>query len=170
MKPQEGANQLQPPALSDRVKWGKYEFAREPFAKVSEGALAFIEANYAETGQFQEHVPLDVDWDSFFLYERQGQLKSYALYTNDEMIGYAVFLLTPTLHAKSTLHAMSDVIYIAPKYRQNYVGIKFIQFCENDLKAAGAKVVHIILKVASAGRALERYAYKIFEVTYMKVL
>ena len=112
MKPQE-AQQLKPRLVSDRVSWGKYTFSRESFRKVSEDSLEFIDDNYDELGQLQDVVPLDVDWDGMFYHESRGALLSFALRADDKMIGYAIFLLTPTLHSKSTVHAISDVIFIS---------------------------------------------------------
>jgi predicted acetyltransferase len=165
------AQQPKPLLVSDHVSWGKYTFSREPFAEVSRDSLEFLENNYDETGQFQDVVPLDVDWDGMFYYESKGALYSFALRLDGKMIGYAIFLITPTLHAKSTMHAISDVIFIAKEYRQGLVGIKFIEFCEEHVKAAGVKVVHLVMKAdPRLVRVLERSGHRVFEVTYMKVL
>ena len=165
------AQQPKPPAVSDLVSWGKYTFSREPFRKVSGDSLEFIDDNYDETGQLQDAVPLDVDWDGMFYHESRGSLLSFALRIETKMIGYAIFLLAPTLHAKSTVHAISDVIFIAKDYRQGLVGLKFIDYCEAYAKQKGAKVVHLIMKTdPRLARILERTGHRIFEVTYMKVL
>ena len=170
MKPQE-AQQLKPRLVSDRVSWGKYTFSRESFRKVSEDSLEFIDDNYDELGQLQDVVPLDVDWDGMFYHESRGALLSFALRADDKMIGYAIFLLTPTLHSKSTVHAISDVIFIAKEYRQGLVGLKFIDYCEDYAKQCGAKVSHLVMKAdPRLARILERTGHRIFEVTYMKVL
>lgn len=165
------AQQPKPRLVSDREKWGKYTFSRESFRQVSEDSLEFINDNYDETGQLQDTVPLDVDWDGMFNYEAHGSLLSFALRIDGKMIGYAIFLLTPTLHARSTMHAISDVIFIAKEYRQGLVGLKFIEYCEAYAKQCGAKVSHLIMKAdPRLARILERTNHRIFEVTYMKVL
>lgn len=167
----EAPSQPQPQQLSDREKWGNYVFSRESFATLSEDSLEFLNEEYAETGQFQDEVPLDIDWDALFEYDRRGQLACFSLRLEDgTLIGYAMFILSTTLHAKSTLHAMTDVIYVRPKYRKGLVGVKFIHFCEAQVKAMGAKIIHMIMKADPSYRFLERSGYRIFEVTYMKVL
>lgn len=165
------AQQPKPQPVSDHVNWGKYTFSRESFRQVSEDSLEFINDNYDETGQLQDTVPLDVDWDGMFYHESRGGLLSFALRLDGAMIGYAIFLLTPTLHAKSTVHAISDVIFIAKEYRQGLVGLKFIEYCEAYCKQCGAKVSHLVMKAdPRLVRILERTGHRIFEVTYMKVL
>jgi hypothetical protein len=165
------AQQPKPQPVSDLVSWGKYTFSREPFRKISEDMLEFIEAHHDEAGQFKDAVPLDMDWDGMFYYESRGMLLSFAVRLEGAMIGYCVFLLTPTLHAKSTMHAICDGIYLRPEYRQGLVGLKFIDYCEAYAKQCGAKVVHLVMKVnPRLTRVLERTGHRIFEVTYMKVL
>lgn len=170
MKPQEAAQQKRPP-VSDLVSWGKYTFSKEPFAKLSADMIELIEAHHNEAGQFQEAAPLDMDWDGMFHYESMGMLLSFAVRLEGVMLGYCVFILTPTLHARSTMHALCDGIYIKPEYRQGLVGIKFIDYCEAYAKQCGAKVVHLVMKAdPRLVRVLERSGHRVFEVTYMKVL
>jgi GNAT superfamily N-acetyltransferase len=167
---QEAAQQKRLP-VSDLVSWGKYTFSREPFAKLSADMIELIDAHHDEAGQFKEAVPLDMDWDGMFHYESRGMLLSFAIRLDREMLGYCVFLLTPTLHAKSTMHAICDGIYLRPEYRQGLVGLKFIDYCEDYARQCGAKVVHLVMKAdPRLTRVLERTGHRIFEVTYMKVL
>jgi GNAT superfamily N-acetyltransferase len=173
VKLQEEQSRLQPPQVLDLVSWGNYTFSREPFAKVSEDLLEFIEDHHAEAGQFKDEVPLDMDWNGMFHYESVGKLLSFAVRLKEggAMLGYGVFILTPTLHAKSTMHAICDALYLRPEYRQGLLGIKFIDFCEAHVRQAGAAVVHLVMKTdPRMARVLERSGHRIYEVTYMKVL
>ncbi len=162
----------QPRPVSAHANWGNYAFAQEPLWRLSEDALPMLEAYFEEAGQFQEAVPLDPDWDSLFAYENAGQLKAFSMRDEGgELLGFAVFILTPTLHARGTLHAISDVVYLRPEYRQGLAGVKFLRFCEAQVKAAGARVAHFILKATAAAQVVERaLGARIYEVTYMKVL
>ena len=169
---QEEQKQLQPLPVSDLVSWGNYTFSKESFAKISEDFIELIDAHHTEAGQFHDAVPFDVDWNGLFHYEASGKLLSFAVRLKEgDMLGYCLFLLTPTLHAKSTMHAICDALYIKPEYRKGLLGIKFIDFCEEHVKQAGAKVSHLVMKIdPRIARVLERSGHRIYEVTYMKVL
>lgn len=157
----------------DRVEWGDYAFSTERFATLSTEVIPFVLSNYNETGTFPDQVPLDIDWDGFFTYEARGQLRCFAvrLKADDKLLGYAAYLLTHTMHCKSTLHAISDVIYVDPHYRKGYMPIKFMRYCEDRLRDAGVKVLFNVIKHNTIGPILERALKQtLHETTYAKVL
>lgn len=160
------------PLVLDQEKWGNYLFSKESFAKISGDSLDLLDAHYEEVGSLNDVVPLDPDWDGMFYYESKGQLVSCVvrLAETGKVLGYAMYILTPTLHAKNTLHAISDVVYIVPEWRKGLMAFKFLNFVERHCKMAGAKVMHTFMPAKVSAAVMERVGHKIYEVTYMKVL
>lgn len=105
-----------------------------------------------------------------FEYERRGQLLGFSVRVQGELQGYAIYLLTTTLHCATTVHAISDVIFVAKPYRNGFMPVKFIKYCEDKLREAGAKVIYNYIKPGTAEHIFERMGQKQHEVLYVKVL
>ena len=155
---------------SARVKWGNYSFNVEPFSELSGEALKYIDEHYNEAGTYADEVPLDIDWAALFEYERRGQLRCFSVRDTERLLGYALYILTPTLHAKGTLHALSDAIFVAKQYRNGYMPVKFMRYIEEQLKLAGAKVVYHYVKPNGTGKIFERLGALKAEELYVRLL
>lgn len=88
-----------------------------------------------------------------------------------ELVGYQVYIITPHLHYKSSITAMSDILYLAPEHRLGRLGLKLMQHAESELKARNVQRVIQNVKLSNDwGRILERMGYKPFERIYAKLL
>lgn len=99
----------------------------------------FLEMHYEELALHKDAIPLKPDYERYYSLEEKNQLKVFTLTTDEGiMIGYAVFIIGPMLHYKSTICAANDLLYIEKSYRQGMTGIKFIKYCEAKMKDCGA--------------------------------
>lgn len=87
------------------------------------------------------------------------------------MVGYQVYIVTPHLHYKSSLTALSDVLYLAPEHRQGTTGIRLMKAAEEALVKRGVqKVVQNVKLKNDWGLILERMGYSPIERIYAKML
>ena len=132
----------------------------------------FLEIHYDELALHKETIPLDPDYDRYLFLEAKNQLKVYTLRTDEHvLIGYAVFIITPMLHYKSTICAANDLLYIDKKYRQGMTGVKFIKYCESKIKECGVdKITWHIKESNNFVPILKRMGYITEDIIVGKVL
>lgn len=125
--------------------------------------------NWAEAGQAKEASPLDPDWQKYAQLEAAGILGVVTLRVNGKLGGYAVCFVGPTLQSKSTIWGQIDTIWLHPNLRRGNLGNKLLQFAEEKLKAAGAKIVKIDTN-PRVGNWLVRKGYTAHHVVLTKTL
>ena len=132
----------------------------------------FLEIHYDELALHKDAIPLDPDYDRYLSLEAKKQLKVFTLRTDDqELIGYAVFIITPMLHYKSTVCAANDLLYIDRKYRQGMTGVKFIKYCESKIKEYGAdKITWHVKESNNFVPILKRMGYITEDIIVGKIL
>lgn len=118
-------------------------FQEEYWSEWIEGVKEHLEEHFKEVGAFNKSLPLDPAYD---LYEEGANGGNYILYTiQDEgkTVGYATWWIGPHSYHSGHDIAVSDLIYLAPKYRgkcmidgkESLVIASFIQWCEQELVA-----------------------------------
>lgn len=140
-------------------------FSQEKIADHLEEAKPLLCKHWAEL-EFGE-FPLDPDYDLYISLERQGVLHAYTARNEEgKLVGYAVYIVRHHHHYKTILAASCDIIFIEKSYRIK--GLKFIQWCDEQLKALGVKVIVHTLKIESPTGLLERVGYKTNERRLIK--
>jgi GNAT superfamily N-acetyltransferase len=116
-------------------------------------------------------IPLACDYAAYFKMEAAGCLRIYTV-RNPALIGYAIFQVRHSLHYAGSLQAMQDVIYIDPAYRLGRLGMRFLAWCETQLKCEGVQVLmhHVKERHPALGRILKRQGYEVMDVLYTKRL
>jgi predicted acetyltransferase len=131
----------------------------------------FQEIHYDELALHKEHIPLDPDYDRYLSLESKENLKTYLLKDGNKLVGYAVFLISPMLHYKSTICAANDILYISKEHRKGMTGVKFIKYCEQKLKEEGVNKItwHIKLSL-DFSKLLARMGYIQEDIIVGKVI
>jgi GNAT superfamily N-acetyltransferase len=86
------------------------------------------------------------------------------------MIGYALFLLGPGMFLRDTLVSTCVALYVDPEWRVRGlrpVGLRFLQFCESEMRGRGAGLLEI---AAMEGSALAGFLPKLAYVPAQTVL
>lgn len=100
------------------------------------GVEALVRAHWREVALDQDEVPLAVNWDQYRQMEANGFLFTLTLNDGPMLCGYNIFFVMPHMHYSGTLHAMNDIVYVAPEHR-GASGIRLILEAERRLKARG---------------------------------
>lgn len=159
--------------------------ARETLSESFPDAVPLLRQHWREIAHYQD-IPLDVDIDIYAAAERNGALRIFTVRDvvdqyDDEMggnikiarlIGYAVFFVRHNPHYKSSLQAVQDVIYVDPKARGRFVGVRLLRYCEHELAAEGVQVImhHTKVDHPMLGKLLARSGYEQVDVIWAKRL
>jgi hypothetical protein len=102
-----------------------YEFAQDldPLLKL----------HIKEVGQTE---PIDPDWVKYAYMEQQGQFLGFTARAGKKLVGYAGFFIGKHPHHKTLTLVSNDVVYLHPAHRKGRTGLRFIDFCVSELKAA----------------------------------
>lgn len=91
---------------------------------------------WEEVDQMNGDLPYDLDWDLYKHINDSGMLRYYTVWTDDdEKVGFAAFLINKSLHNKGHFLAVSDCMYIEPKYRG--CGEELLSLIIKDMKQEG---------------------------------
>ena len=142
------------------------EFSREP--------LQVLEDNFHLAQEHWDEVmrtshPLDMHWDLYRFIERAGNLVCFYAHEGQEVAGYALFMLQPQLHSKRVSSASNDAVFIRKISRKGWNGIKFIKYCDQQLRQIGIRqIVWQVTPQVDYSRVLQSLGYKKFSTLYTK--
>lgn len=128
--------------------------------------------HWEEIALNKDCIPLAPDWDRYQLLANAGMIESaVARDEGGRLVGYQVYIVMPHMHYKTSLTAMSDILFLAPEYRKGMTGIRLMKRAEDRLIERGVQRVIQNVKLHSDwGLILERMKYKPFERLYAKLL
>lgn len=147
----------------------RVRFARECVDDVLEEIQPLLKEHWAEIAQYPD-IPLDPD---FFQYRRAERAQQLRIFTarKDELIGYAIYILAPALHYRSSLQAKQDVLYLKPAHRAGRIGWRLIEFADEQLRKDRVQIVHQHVKWNhNFGPLLDRIGYGLSEYIYSRRL
>lgn len=110
-------------------------FAREPLYGVSSEVDGLLREHYLELAKNQDRVKLNVDWDRYAAMEQAGGLLIYTARSAGELIGYSAFFSSPHPHYLALRLVSNDVLFLDKAHRVGRTGVRFIRFCEEQVRA-----------------------------------
>lgn len=145
-------------------------FVRAPSLKAMwDEIFPLFQKHWLEIAHFDD-IPLNPDTEQYFKIDALGLLHVYTARDEDgKLVGYAVYFVTPHLHFKQSIHATQDVLFIDKEHRG--FGMRFIRWCDEQLRAAG---VHVVINAVSEANdyslVLRRMGYKRSDQMYVRRL
>lgn len=146
--------------------------AAEKFDEFYSDARPLIEAHWREITHFPD-VPLNPDITRYRAMCEFGVLRCYvARDPLRKVCGYALFLVSRSLHYADSVVAMEDVIYVDQALRGGLLGKRLVEFSEQQLLDLGVEFVTHHQKNAhpALGRLLAHLGYEPFETNWIKRL
>lgn len=83
--------------------------------------------HYREIAIHQDSIPLDPDLPEYMRMADSGSLCVVVGRQAGTIVGYHLSIIRPHLHYRSTLHAFTDIYYLAPELRGNREGAAMIE-------------------------------------------
>ncbi len=158
-----------------------FAFAFEPLDKVrADGVEDILLRHWEEVALNKDQVPLAIDWTQYYALERAGILKSVVMRQGGRLIGYDAFFVQPTLHYRTSLWALNDILYLVPEHRRGRAGVLLIDAAEHLLRDLGVQKVLYHTKLHldlghhtggdTVGRLLSKRRYVHVENVWAKML
>lgn len=156
-------------------------YQREIFDSVYPEALPLLEQHHKAIATFPD-ISLNIDAERYRESEMLGFLRLFTARWDrgaeglGGILAYAGFMVGSFPHAKQSVWAVQDVLYVDPEqvniYRRGYVARELLRFCDRQLKAEGVQVVrhHISDKHPALGVLLAKEGYALTEHVYSKRL
>lgn len=141
--------------------------SREPFSVVEDNKH-LIEEHWNEVSAGKSARKLEPDWDTFHLCDQNGHLVTVVARDNGEVAGYAVFMIHNDMHAKSTLCAHNDALFLRKESRKGRAGTLLIKESKRILEEIYGRIMifwHVKPDVDFSG-ILDRLGYVQFETIY----
>ncbi len=114
------------------------DFQRETLFDVIEEVQPLLEAHHLEIRQTANLAPR---WPLYAQLERMGCYVVLTAREGAELVGYAGFFIQPHMHDAGLMYAHNDALYIKPEHRRGTTALRFIDFAQTELKAAGAQKI-----------------------------
>lgn len=141
----------------------------DPFAFVGELEQLFP-LHYEELCVTKD-FPLAPDYDAYKRLANAGMLRCITVRADEEVIGYAIFIVQPHLHYMTCKTAFEDIYYIRPDFRKGRVGIRLFKYAEEVLKGIGVNRIIMHTKVHMDNSKLFEYlGYKWTDKLFTKIL
>ena len=121
----------------------KQESARVIF---DEGA-DLLSAHNDETPEHTKEIKADPNIEQYIALEDAGVLFVLTVRDCGTLIGYSVFVMSPSLHHKTLTYAVNDVLFLAEPYRKTGVGLGLLEMGEVFLKTKGVDMMVVMSKV-----------------------
>ena len=115
--------------------------------------------------------PLAPDYDAYRRLANAGMLRCITVRADEEVIGYAIFIVQPHLHYMTCKTAFEDIYYIRPDFRKGRVGIRLFKYAEDVLKGIGVNRIIMHTKIHMDNSKLFEYlGYKWTDKLFTKIL
>lgn len=115
--------------------------------------------------------PLMPDYVAYGRLCTAGMLKCIVARSEGELIGYALFIVSPHLHYSTCKTAFEDIYFLRKDQRLGRTGIRLFQFAEQALRDDGVNRIIMHTKIHLDNSKLFEYlGYKLTDKLYTKLL
>ncbi len=117
------------------------KYAVEHYGAVEIELRPLLRQHWLEIARDQDTIPLDVDEPRYLHLEACGSLALITARKDARLVGYIAAIISGHLHYASTLHAIIDVFWLSPDYRQARNGLGLFVALEEELARRGVRKV-----------------------------
>jgi GNAT superfamily N-acetyltransferase len=143
---------------------------KERMRDVIEEIKPLLAAHYREIAHFPD-IPLDPDYTRYAEMELKGVIRIFTVRDREQLVGYAIYFVMPSLHYQGSKQAFQDILFLHPAYRKGFVGAELIRTADAELRDEGVQVVRQHVKAAhDFGKLLTHLGYEIEDHIWTKRL
>lgn len=147
------------------------EFSVEAYSDAIEEMRLLYPAHWAELSHDRDTLPLDVNYAGYEALEASGALLTAVARSEGVLVGYHLLVLKAPITSQESRMAYGSLLYIKPRFRKGFNGVRFLKYAEAACRNAGAKGVYISSTTRRPfGKLLERLGFAEVERTFFKVL
>lgn len=104
-------------------------------------AWGLLELHREELATYKHLMTLKPDIEKYKALENAGNLIGLALYDDDKIVGYSIFIITSALHYSDLIMAQNDILYVHPDYRKTKWGLALIRASEKAIRERGIRMI-----------------------------
>jgi len=149
-------------------------FQWEHFTAISREVLPLWKMHYREIALDQDIIPLDPDWENYFVCDENEILHILTARFNGKLVGYIFNLVGGHNHYTSTRFAHTEMFWLHPRFRKGWEGVRMFQENLRGLKAREVVMTSINFKLhfknARVGKLLARLGYEATDIVMRKRL
>ena len=147
------------------------DFARELLCEVVQEVQPLLVEHYDELTLNKQVVKLDPMWSEYALLEQLGRFVVFTARNEGELVGYSAYFVTKHLHYAGLTCAQNDVLFLRRDHRRGTTAIRFLDFCEQQLREQGVQKLTYHIKFSLDWRpVLHRRGFRDEEVMVAKLL
>lgn len=112
-------------------------YQEESFKALLPELRPILDRHWEELALDKDKVPLDPQYEIYFTREEAGELLTFTVREDSELVGYFLGFIAPGLHYRTCLTCTMDIFYIHPDHRGHGMGINLFKCVEKVLKQRG---------------------------------
>ena len=116
-------------------------YAVEPYGALTEEIKPLLQEHWREIAVDRDTIPLHVNVEQYRHLAACGSLVLITARDSVRLVGYIAAIMSNHLHYASTLHAIIDVFWLEPEYRQGRNGLGLFVALEAELARCGVRKV-----------------------------
>ena len=149
-----------------------YKISKETWDKNTQSEIEpLTHKHWEEVAWYKDSMELNPLYDLYLQYSELGVLHYYTVRLEEELVGYAIYTLTPSLHYDPHLQANNDIMFVLPEHRKPRVALRLLELATKDLKECGASVITLKLKSDHEFHSLMKHVgYDLMEYNYTKYI
>lgn len=113
------------------------DFAVEKLSDIREEVAPLLQADWDEIQHDKDKIPLKPHWDLYIQLEAMEVIRIFTARSKGKLIGYMVFVFTPSMHSEGHNLAVCDTLYVDKAHRKGFMALRFMAFCEMQILAEG---------------------------------
>lgn len=129
-------------------------YSEERFKDTYEELIPLFKERFEEVNPYPDKLKYNPNYDIYIFLETQGTLNLIVARDEGEIVGYALTLISPHLHASDSVYAINDLIHINPSHRKGKLIRNLLRTCEEVYREKGADVMLFTLKDKYVRKAL----------------
>lgn len=146
-------------------------FQRETLFNLINEVEPLLDLHYRELTLHKDVVKLAPQWEQYAALERLGNFVVFTCRDSGKLVGYNAFFLNRHMHYGGFTVAQNDVLFLHPDHRLGTTALRFLGYCEQQLKDLGAQKLTYHIKFSLDWRPiLHRRGYADEEVMTAKLL
>lgn len=146
-------------------------FAVESWAEFRKDAAPLWQADWNEAESAHGRIALDPDHALFETLDRLGQLVVVAARDDDRLVGYWIGFVRPHEHARDSVSAYQDALYIDRGHRAPRVSARLLRAVERELRQRRVQRMIVTTKThVDQSRLLGALGFRETERVFEKML
>ena len=116
-------------------------YQRERWHDFHQEAMPLFREHWNETPDYAG-LEFDPNIETYNMLEAANMLRCFTARSKGQLVAYDIFMVIHHRHARSSLVALSDVLFVLPAFRTGRTVYRLISYCNDQLAMEGVQVAY----------------------------